>query len=131
MEAVLDQRLRDELDKQFGTHESVRELKQAIYLSRKGQITDEVVEQYKKHKEHEMELYRRVMTEVNPDYAFKVGEDLATISGDNAKEDVTGSECIDVTIRDSDDGRNENVAPEHQVQPVHATQRRYEITRDV
>lgn len=96
-ESALDRKLAADLDKLFGNRESAKDMKQAILLSRKGLITDETIAQYCKVKEQERQTYLEVMTEVNPDYAFKVGDVL--LSEYNKNDDV---------VSESTDARRDN-----------------------
>ena len=55
-------------------------------MARKGLINDEAISAYIKYKEEERRQYLEVMTELNPDYAFKVGDQLLSL--DIPKEEL-------------------------------------------
>ena len=112
-ESAVDKKLRSDLDKMFGNSEAAKDIKQAIFLSRKGLITDETIAEYCRVKEAERQAYLEVMDEVNPDYAFKVGDVL--LSEYNKSDDVVSesTECNSTTAEcgNSEYGGDENALP--------------------
>ena len=121
----------DTLNKMFGDRESAREIKNALILSKQGKITDEVIEQFKAMKEAERAAYHEIFTEENPDYAFKVGDELKTL--DNSKENDELSEpteqCSSTTAEcgDGEHGRDKDVVSIHKVKSMHTIERLYEV----
>lgn len=115
-ETIQDRKIKDDLDRLFGNRESAKDMRQAVFMARKGLINDEAIAAYVKYKEEERKAYLEVMTEENPDYAFKVGTELLSL--DIPKDDVvvpepelscsTTAEC-----RDREYGRDEDALPEH------------------
>jgi hypothetical protein len=91
MESLKEKILKEQLDRQFGTRESAREIKTAILLSQTGKITDEMIEQYKKQKEEEYEMIRQQFTELNPSYAFDYPKELKILSNDNTNDAISDS----------------------------------------
>jgi hypothetical protein len=55
----------------LGNSPHAQELKSIIMMAKKGQITDEAIDEYRKMKERELEEYRSILSEVNPSYAFE------------------------------------------------------------
>jgi len=93
MESLKEKILKEQLDRQFGTRESAKDIKTAILLSQTGKITDEMIEQYKKQKEEEYEMIRQQFTELNPSYAFDYPKETETkiLSNDNTNDDISES----------------------------------------
>jgi hypothetical protein len=79
MESLKEKTIKERLDKQFGNSQAAAELKQALFLSQTGKITDEMIEQYKKQKEEEYELIKQQFSELNPSYAFDYQKETETI----------------------------------------------------
>lgn len=81
----------DEMDRTFGDRESAKEIKQALILAKLGKINDETIEQYKRQKEYDLARLREQFNELNPDYAFKVGEELLQATKEkNLEETMDG-----------------------------------------
>ena len=79
MESLKERTLKQQLDKMFGTRQSASEIKNALFLSQTGKITDEMIEAYKKQKEQEYEEIKRQFPEVNPDYALNYPRETESI----------------------------------------------------
>lgn len=75
-ETIKDKKLKEDLDRMFGHRETAKDMRQAVFMARKGLVNDEAIAAYVKYKEEERKAYLEVMTEENPDYAFKTGVDL-------------------------------------------------------
>jgi hypothetical protein len=88
-ESIKVKATKETLDKMFGDRESAKEIKQAILLAQTGKLTDEIIEQYKKHKEQEYEMIKAQFDELNPSYAFDYPKETETIvfSNDTIKDD--------------------------------------------
>ncbi len=133
MEDLRDAKIREELDRQFGTHPSTREIKHAIFLARKGAITEEVIEQYKRQKEEEVERFREVMPEANPEWAFKTGQELLAWekSQESLNEQFSESTSATGKCECSEHRRNEDAVSVDQIEPMYSTEREYEEQGDV
>lgn len=70
--SLREKMIREELDKTFGDRETAKEIKEALLLSKLGQLTDEKIEEYRKRKEKDLEELRKQFNELNPSYAFEV-----------------------------------------------------------
>lgn len=128
-------RYEEELKRAFGNRESSREIRNALLLAKQGKITDELIEKYKEQKERERAEYSAILTEVNPSYAFQVG-DLGELTKSNSNINDVIPESTDSgnaagEYGNTECGGNENVISLNSKQPMHSTQRGYEITRDV
>lgn len=108
-ENALDRKIREDLDRMFGDRESAKEIRNAVLLARKGLINDETIAQYCRSKEEEIKAYRDVLTEVNPDYAFKTGDELLSEYNKNdvLSESIVGS-CPTAECRNSEHGGNQD-----------------------
>lgn len=84
-ESVKDQKLKEDLAHMFGDGESSKDMRQAIYMARKGLVNDAAISEYVRLKEQERREYLEFMPTENPAYAFLVGD--ALLSLDKAKED--------------------------------------------
>lgn len=52
----------------FGMSEASREIREAVFMSRMGMVTEDVIAKYREEKEKEMEIIRAKFSEVNPVY---------------------------------------------------------------
>jgi hypothetical protein len=87
METLKEKKVKETLDKMFGNRESAKEVKQVIYMSQTGKLTDEVIENYRKQKELELEQLRQQFNELNPSYAFDYPKETETIIISNSNID--------------------------------------------
>jgi len=77
--SIREKNLEESITKIFGNSKNAEEIKQAVLLSQTGKLTDEIIEQYKKHKEEEQERIRQQFSELNPSYAFDYPKETETI----------------------------------------------------
>lgn len=118
-ETIQDRKLKEDLDRMFGHRETAKDMRQAVFMARKGLINDEAIAAYVKYKEEERNAYLEVMTEENPDYAFKTGDSLLSL--DNLKESnendvVPEPELSSITTAKRGDGEyggDQDALPEH------------------
>jgi hypothetical protein len=112
-ETPKERKIKEDLDRMFGDRESAKDMKQAIFMARNGLVNDETIAAYVRYKEKERAEYLEVMTEVNPDYAFKVGDELLSL--DNLKKNAiefrsipTATDCGDIQH-----GRDQDALSQH------------------
>jgi aspartokinase len=74
MSSFLESKVKENMERIFGTGESSREFREIAIMSAMGKVTDEMIENYHKQKQMEYELICRKMNEVNPSYAFEQEE---------------------------------------------------------
>lgn len=110
-ENALDRKINEDLDRMFGNRESAKEIRNAVLLARKGLINDETIAQYCRTKEEEIKAYRDVLTEVNPDYAFKTGEELLSEYNKNDISEQGFSNIATTECGNSEHGGNQDALP--------------------
>jgi hypothetical protein len=79
MESLKERNLKEQLDRMFGTRQSASEIKNALFLSQTGKITDDMIEAYKKQKEQEYEEIKKQFPVLNPDYALDYPKETESI----------------------------------------------------
>jgi hypothetical protein len=87
METLKERSVKETLNKMLGNSEQAKEMKHVIFLSQTGKITDEVIENYRKQKESELEQLRQQFNELNPSYAFDYPKETETIIISNSNID--------------------------------------------
>lgn len=114
-ETPKDRKLQEDLDRMFGKRESAKDMRQAIFMARKGLINDEAIAAYVRYKEQERQEYLEVMTEENPDYAFKTGEELLSLVKLKEADAVNteSGEGHSDAARDSEHGGDKDAISEH------------------
>jgi len=114
-ETIQDRKLKDDLDRVFGNRETAKDMRQAVFMARKGLINDESIAAYVRYKEEERKAYLEVMTEENPDYAFKTGDDLLSLDNINdvVSEPERSSSPAAAKCGDGEYGRDQDALPEH------------------
>jgi hypothetical protein len=63
-----EETVKREVEKLFGTDASSAEMREAVFMSRMGMVTEEVIAKYREQKAQQMELIRAKFNEVNPVY---------------------------------------------------------------
>jgi hypothetical protein len=104
-------KVKDDLDRMFGDRQSAKDMKQAIFMARNGLVNEEAVAAYVRYKEREREEYLEVMTEANPDYAFKVGDELLSL--DNLKKNAIEFSSSPTSTGDNQHGGDQDAVPQH------------------
>jgi hypothetical protein len=125
-----EKKLLEQLDKTFGDRESAKDIKNAIFLSQTNRITEEVIEQYRRQKEKDLELIRQQFTELNPSYAFDYPKETETIilSNNNINDVISehGSKSPTREFSNLKLGGNEDVISINEEHSMHSTEWRYE-----
>jgi hypothetical protein len=106
-------KVKEDLDRMFGDRQSAKDMRQAIFMARNGLVNDEAIAAYVRYKEKEREEYLEVMTEANPDYAFKVGDELLSL--DNSKKNAIefSSSPASTDSGDHQHGGDQDVVSQH------------------
>lgn len=116
-ETTKDRKTKENLDRMFGDRESAKDMRQAIYMAQKGLVTDEAVSEYVRLKEQERREYLEVMSEENPDYAFKVGDELLSLlkskENDVLPESELSSSSATTECGNREYGRDQDAVSEH------------------
>jgi hypothetical protein len=110
-ETAKDRKIKEDLDRMFGDRESAKDMKQAIFMARNNLVNEEAVAAYVQYKEKERAMYLEVMSEVNPDYAFKVGDELLSL--DISKKNAIEFSSSPATTGDNQHGGDQDVVSQH------------------
>lgn len=104
-------KINEDLDRLFGDRQSAKDMRQAIFMARNNLVNDEAVAAYVRYKEKEREEYLEVMSEANPDYAFKVGDELLSL--DISKKNAIEFSSSSSASGDHQHGGDQDVISQH------------------